>query len=227
MNISQVNLFLANDLLSTLGPEVGSQLFPSLELVNLQVGHEIAMPGDALEHVYFPIDCLLSVVSQVSDGKTVEATMVGANGLAPIDSLLGIRQATSALVVQISGRALRIPIKLFEDHLDARLRELLAPFAFTWQRTSAQTPGCLVYHSSDKRLARWLLTVQDCIKRSEFSLTHEYLATMMGVQRPTVSLAMKTLADSGAISYHYGKITIVDRQRLIDAACDCYSAWTD
>jgi len=227
MNISQVNPYLANDLLRTLGPEVGSQLFPKLELVTLKVGDEIFRPGDALEHVYFPVDCLLSVVSQVSDGKTVEATMVGINGLAPIDILVGIKQATSTLVVQISGRALRVPTKLFEEQLNPRLRELLAPFAFNWFRTSLQTPGCLVYHSSDRRLARWLLTVQDSIRRSDFSLTHEYLATMVGVQRPTVSLSMKTLADSGAISYRYGKITIVDRELLIDAACDCYEAAAD
>jgi len=224
MNTSVTNPFLANDLLRTLGPEFGQQLFPKLELVTLKVGDQVTGIGDALEFVYFPVDCLLSVVSQVADGKTVEATMVGVNGLAPVDLLVGIKQATSTLVVQISGRALRIPAKLFEEHLDARLRELLAPFAFNWLRTSLQTPGCLVYHSSDRRLARWLLTVQDSIKRSEFSLTHEYLATMVGVQRPTVSLSMKTLADSGAISYRYGKITIVDRQRLIDAACDCYDA---
>ena len=79
-----------------------------------------------------------------------------------------------------------------------------------------------MFHHSDMRLARWLLVVQDSIMADEFPLTHEYLATMLGVQRPTVSLSMKTLADRGAISYRYGKITILDRQVLIDAACECY-----
>src|SRR4051812_22507109 len=123
MNISITNPFLANDLLRALGPRVGPQLFPRLELVNLRVATEIVRLGDAIEHVYFPVDCLLSVVSQLSDGKTVESTMVGANGMAPIDSLLNIRQATSTLVVQIGGRALRIHAELFEKQLDSRLRE--------------------------------------------------------------------------------------------------------
>jgi CRP-like cAMP-binding protein len=224
LNQTESNPYNQNDLLRLLPRDAKEAFLKALDLVKMPLGEEVVRADGPLQYVHFPIDCLLSVVSQVSDGKTVETMMIGLDGLACIESLLDIPRASSTVVVQVAGQAFRMPARQFSAFLNEGLRSHFAPYAFTWLRTAALTSGCLAFHQSDKRLARWLLVVMDSLKSDHFAITHEYLGTMLGVQRPTVSLSMKALADKGALSYRYGKVTIVDREALIAAACECYTS---
>jgi hypothetical protein len=172
MNALSGSPYTQNLLLQTL-PEARKQDFlHGLEIVRMLLGLEVVRVEAPLEFVYFPVSCLLSVVSLVRDGQTVETMMVGRRGMACIESLMDVTRASSTLVVQISGQAFRMPVSQFSEFLDSGLRAHFAPFAFTWLRTAALTSGCLVFHHSDMRLARWLLVVLDSMMSDEFPLTH-------------------------------------------------------
>ena len=182
--------------------------------------------GDPITHVYFPIQGVVSIVKDLEDGNIVEVSTVGCEGFVSINVLLGSFTATSRTLVQIPGAGFRMKARAFSELLDEapKLREVGMRYTLALMNQIAQSAACNRMHDVDARCARWLLMTHDRVGADSFPLTQEFLAQMLGVHRPTVSLTAQMLQRAGLISYVRGIITITDRAGLEAASCDCYAA---
>lgn len=197
---------------------------PHLDGVELN-SHQILHEANAvLQNVYFPNDGLLSLVVVLAEGKTVEAGVVGKEGLVGIPAIAGLNRSPLREVVQISGNGLRIGVATLREILGSlpKLRHELQRFSVILGLQVAQTAGCNRLHDVEQRLARWLLMAQDRVKASALPITHDFLATMLGTDRPSVSLAAGVLQKSQLIEYSRGSVKILDRPGLEKLACECY-----
>ena len=215
-----------NRLLESLPGDLLQRFSADLELVSLSRDDVVMDPETPIEFVYFPTDSLISLVVSMQTGNTVEAMVVGTDGFTGITTLFGMRSPATRAIVQIGGEALRMPIEHFEQHLaDARLRKTLGAYAARTFSRIAQSTGCVAFHPVEQRLARWLLMVRDSLDRKEYPLTQEFLSYMLGVHRPTVTIASRLLVNAGLIEHRRGVIRIADPEGLEQASCECYAAW--
>jgi CRP-like cAMP-binding protein len=182
--------------------------------------------GGHIGHVYFPIDAVISVVTVMADGTQIEVVTVGREGVTGAQGLLDGAVASQLTYCQVAGDAYRIPFARFTE-----LCERFEPLAALAQRylsaqldVMAQSIACNRLHYVNERCARWLLMTHDRVGRTDFPLTHEVLATMLGVRRAGVSIAAAALAQNGSIRYTRGRFSVVDRNILERAACECYGA---
>lgn len=182
--------------------------------------------GDTVGHVDFPIDAVLSVFAIFVNGDVCEVDTVGCEGFLEAEAALDVDAAPRPSSCQVAGRVVRMPIETFRRELRSS-----PPFARIVRRnvsarlfSAEQFTACNVKHPLIERCARCILTTCDRVGRDEFQLTHEALATMLGVRRASVSVAAEALAQMGAISYHRGTVVIRDRSALFDAACECYES---
>ena len=179
--------------------------------------------GEVIEHIYFPTDCLASMIVTLESGNTVEAATVGNDGFVGISAFFGVNRAEISAVVQIAGKSQRIELALFNELMrDDRFRDTAGAFAARTLGTVAQSTACIAFHPVQERLARWLLLVRDSTDRSEFLLTQDFLAVMLGVHRPTVTIAIRLLESAGLIEHRRGRIHIVNPKALVQASCECY-----
>jgi CRP-like cAMP-binding protein len=199
---------------------------PHLEPVELESHDVLHEAHHELQHAYFPNDGLLSLVVVFADGKTVEAGIVGKEGLVGIPAIAGLERSPLREVVQISGDGLRIPAATLRDLVGEapHLRKELEHFSVVLGLQMAQTAGCNRLHGVEQRLARWLLMAQDRVSSACLPITHDFLATMLGTDRPSVSLAAGILQKAKAIEYGRGSVKIVSRAQLEGFACECYGA---
>lgn len=220
----------SNQLLDALPDDVRAMVQRELERVTLPLRTTIYEPGGRIGQIYFPIDGIISVVAVMGDGTQVEVVTIGREGLSGGQALLdGRTSATSLTAVQVAGEYERISLERFAalcaDH--APLRELVAKYLTALLDVMAQSIACNRLHYVDQRCARWLLMTHDRVGRDEFRLTHEVLATMLGVRRAGVSIAAAALQEAGFIRYARGRFTVLDRAGLERAACECYGAIED
>jgi CRP-like cAMP-binding protein len=216
----------SNHLLDALPEDVRAAVLPEFELVALPLRTTIYEPGARIGQIYFPVDGIISVVTVMRDGTQIEVVTVGREGLTGAQALLDGATATSLTWVQVAGSAYRIPFDTFAG-LCARyqpLRVLVEKYLSAQLDVMAQSIACNRLHYVNERCARWLLMTHDRVGRSEFRLTHEVLATMLGVRRAGVSIAAAALQQAGYISYSRGRFTMVDRVGLQTVACECYAA---
>lgn len=214
--------------LNSLPSDILTSLKPDLEPVELARGDYLMRAGEAVEYVYFPTSCLISLIVVLESGNTIEAATVGNDGFAGISAFLGIEQSDLTAIVQMEGEALRMSLPAFQRHLGvAGFRERLGAYAAKTLATVSQSVACIAFHPVHERLARWLLLVRDGTERDEFTLTQEFLATMLGVHRPTVTIAIRFLESAELIEHRRGMIRIVDVDALTEASCECYrlSSW--
>jgi CRP-like cAMP-binding protein len=215
-----------NRLLTSLPSDLLSRVRADLEPVSLDKDFTIMERGADFDAVYFPTSCLVSVVANFQSGDAIEAMLVGSEGFAGLPALFGTRTANVNAFVQIPGEAMRLDIEAFWRHLgDARFRDTLGRFVVMTVGRMAQSTGCVAFHPVEQRLARWLLMVEDAIEESEFTLTQEFIGIMLGVHRPTVTIATRTLENAGLIEHSRGRIKILNRQGLEEASCECYRTW--
>ena len=217
-------MYFRNFLLRALQAEDAAQLTPLLREVNLGQGQPLFEPGDAIETLYFPSSACISVVTVMRDGRQVETATVGRESAAALlDSVTG-QTTTSRIFVQVGGSALTLPAHAYRKRMAASLP--LVDLTLRHARASARQAelgvGCNLAHPADGRLARWLLMTQDRVGNRVLPLTQDYLSVMTGVQRTTVSLMANALKGAGIIDYSRGQLTILDRERLIARACECY-----
>jgi CRP-like cAMP-binding protein len=218
-----------NDLLRALPTEVGAAVLDAVQRVSLPARTIIYEPGSAVREIYLPIDCVISVVKVMQDGTQIEVLTVGREGLTGAQALLDGSSAGCLTSVQIAGDAYYIPFADFEC-LFSRYPELAAVverYLSAQLDVLAQSIACNRLHYVSERCARWLLMTHDRIGRDEFLLTHEVLATMLGVRRAGVSIAAASLQQAGCITYSRGRFTVTDRDGLVQAACECYGAIND
>ncbi|MDE2165564.1 MAG: Crp/Fnr family transcriptional regulator [Alphaproteobacteria bacterium] len=200
------------------------RLAPRLKPVMLRHGMVLANGGPAVEHVYFPDRGMISLVKTMHDGRTVEVGIVGAEGMAGIGAVLGMRVSSLEAMVQVDGYGQRLETAALQAEIDKShaLKALTMRYLAYRVTQLAQTAACNRLHTLRQRCCRWLLTADDNVQATTFTLTHEFLALMMGVNRPSVSLVAAGLQRRGMIRYRRAAITIIDRPALERAACECY-----
>jgi len=199
-------------------------MLSGLEPVKLVYGQVLYEPTGLIEHVYFPIDCLVSLLTAVDNGRVLEVGMVGNEGMVGMPMVLGIGESAVRALVQGGGTAMRMPASRFRTEFNKNILLQRALFRYTHLLMAqvSQTAACNRFHEAEGRLARWLLMTSDRLHTDEFLLTHEFLAHMLGVRRVGVTKAAEGLRRKKLIVYSRGHITILDRAQLEKAACVCY-----
>jgi CRP-like cAMP-binding protein len=217
-----------NRLLRDLPDDESARLQLLLKSVELSSMQEITSPGEPFEWVYFPDSCVISLVTSVNGGG-VEALTVGRDGMSAFPMIGGARTAFARSVCQIPGRARRAQAREFLATLDEmpELKRRLLLYAVLAFDVTAQSAACNRMHVTEERCARWLLMSQDRAGRNDFKLTQTFLAQMLGVRRPAVTVAVGILERAGLIAHRRGRIQVVDRSGLEGAACECYASIRD
>ena len=214
-----------NRLLALLNPDTRRQMLPALKLISCEMGRVLYEPDRVITHIYFPLTVVTSVLSEMTDGTTVEVATVGREGMVGLPVFLGDETTFLRIIAQIPGAALSMGrmdfLSLVEDKTSG-LRRILLRYTQALFGQLAQQSACNRSHNMEERCARWILMTQDRVDRDEFPLTQEFLAFMLGARRASVTLAAGILARAGLISYTRGKIQVVDRAGLEEASCECY-----
>jgi CRP-like cAMP-binding protein len=214
-----------NRVLASIPAKQSVRLRSQLEPVTLEFGQVLYEPGGTIKHVYFPLDCLISLLTAVDKRRTLEVGMVGNEGMAGMPFILGMGISGVRALVQGGGNALRVgaaPFRL-EFSRNVALQQALFRYTYALMAQISQTAACNRFHSAEARLARWLLMTRDRVGSDTFPLTHEFLAHMLGVRREGVTEAASALKRRKLITYSRGKIQILDAVRLKTRSCVCYS----
>lgn len=214
----------ANRVLAAMPREEYQRLLSGLEPISLAFGDVLYEPGDSIRYVYFPSDCLISLLTQVEDHMALEVGLVGSEGMVGIPLALGISTSSVRALVQGTGTAMRMEAGRFqlEFKQSPSLQRELYRYTHLLMAQFTQTAACNRFHVVEARLARWLLMTRDRVRSDQFHLTHEFLADMLGVQRVGVTNAASALRRRKLIDYSRGNITILDRKGLNAASCGCY-----
>ena len=217
-----------NRLLAALPAEEFDGLRPHLTTAHLGVGDTIYAAGAPIRHVYFPLTGSASVVAVTADGDMVEVGTVGREGLVGLAAFLEADGGPLETLAQVPGDFARLPAAALRDAAapGSVLSRLLLRFAQALYTLAGQSAACNRLHPIEERCARWLLLTHDRVGRDTFLLTHEYLGYMLGVRRPSVTLALGVLQRGGFIAYHRGEVTVLDRAGLEAGACECYDIIT-
>jgi CRP-like cAMP-binding protein len=196
-----------------------------LEFVRLSHRRCLHEPHQRVDFLYFPNEGVISLVVTLKDGKTVEAGLVGNEGVAGMPAVLGLSRSPLREVVQIAGDGFRVRIGRLKDLLRStpQLQAILHRYAAGLAMQVAQTAACNRLHNIEHRLARWLLMAQDRVESEVLPITHDFLATMLGTDRPSVSLAAGILQKSQIIHYRRGSLRVVNRKKLEKFSCECYA----
>lgn len=216
----------ANRLLATLEPEDFARLEPYLEVVSLSRGMVLYETEETIRTAFFPHDAMVSLVTALEEGGSVEMAVFGREAVIGFSNSLVAHQSFGRYVVQVSGTASRMAVGRLHEAADARpaIRQLLLRFTEALLRQTLQTVACNAVHNVEARCCRWILSTHDRIGQDTLPLTHEFLAAMLGVQRPTVTVVARTLQGAGLIRYRRGAVVVLDRAGLEEAACECYAA---
>ena len=215
---------VSNILLLSISDSDYSSLCPHLQYVSLPAHLVLHEAGGKLESAYFPNRGLISLVVIMKDGRTAEAGVVGNEGFTGISVAVGLSRSPLRAVVQITGDGFRVEVGALQKTLEAtpHLQLMLSRCAVVQGMQVAQTAACNRLHDIKQRLARWLLMTQDRVGSKSLHITHDFLATMLGTDRSTVSLAAGVLQRKKLIEYTRGAVKIVNRKKLEDSACECY-----
>jgi CRP-like cAMP-binding protein len=219
-----------NFLLAALPAADYARILPELSVVPLTLKAVLHKPGEALRHVYFPAGGFCSMLTVLEDGTMVEVATIGREGVVGLSAMLDDGPTTSVTMVQgASDSCYRMTAENFRREMDRRgsFFDVLTHYTQALIGFIMQSTACNAVHNVEQRLARWLLTAHDHMRNDTFPLTQEFVAMMLGVARPTVAVVAAKLQKAGLITYHRGQLTIVDREQLEAAACECYRAATN
>ena len=215
-----------NLLLATLPRADFERLRPHLKTVAFRPRQVLHKQGGLIEHVYFPNGGVYSITTMLSTGAMVEAATVGDEGM------LGFETFLTADAVSPGETLMQVPdtsaemlsVAEFRNELanGGALRELMGRYTQVVIAQMMQSSACNALHHVEQRCARWLLMTHDRMHEQDFTLSHEFLAVMLGVQRPTVTVVAGTLQEAGLIRYTHGRVTVLNRAGLEGAACECY-----
>jgi CRP-like cAMP-binding protein len=218
-----------NRLLSALDEDDYSRVRKTLAVAPTQLKQLLHKPGEPVREVYFPGIGFCSVLAVLEDGRMIEVATVGREGVLGTAALLDHMPATHATMVQ-AEMSVCFKMSAFacreEMNRKGAFYELLTLFTQALLGFVMQSAACNAVHTVEERLARWLLMARDRVEADEFPLTQEFAAMMLGATRPTVSVVAGTLQRAGLITYRRGVVTILDREALEEAACECYRTAT-
>lgn len=213
-----------NHLLASLPETEYDRIFPHLELIQMPLGEVIYESGEKLHYIYFPTDCIISLLYVMENGASAEIAVVGFEGAVGVALFMGGQTMPNRAVVQSAGYCYRIRQKQFMQEFDrhgALLHKLLK-YTQALITQMAQTAVCNRHHSVDQQLCRWLLLSLDRLSSNELAMTQELIANMLGVRREGVTQAAGKLQEAGLIHYSRGHITVIDRKGLEARVCECY-----
>jgi CRP-like cAMP-binding protein len=215
-----------NRLLAALSPEDHQLLAPRMVPITLEKGALLYDPGDLLDTVYFPDDCVISLMTLMESGSAIESATIGREGALGLMASVSPRQCLSRAIVQVAGRARRISAPHLHRAWEQspQIRDLVDRHSEALFAHVVQSVACNALHSVEARFCRWLLSCHDRIDSNTVSLTQEFLADMLGVQRTTVTVVARALQAAGLIRYRRGVVDILDRSGLEAIACECYGA---
>lgn len=213
-----------NRLLAALPPADFGRLAASLTPVTLPLRQFLVEADEPIEAAYFVETGMVSYLGYLADGEALEVGLIGCEGMVGLPLILGVDRTAFAAMVQVGGSALRIhPAALRRAFNDSEaIRTRLLRYMQALHTQVAQTAVCNGSHSLQERLARWLLLAHDRVKGNQFPMTHDFMAMMLGVRRSGVTVIAGALKQAGMISYANGQMTVLDRQGLEAAACECY-----
>jgi CRP-like cAMP-binding protein len=220
---------ISNFILLALPRQESKQLLSSLEFVRLKLHQVLHEAGETIRSVYFLNNGLGSVLTVMPDGKSVEVGLIGREGFVGIPIVFDFKTSPLRVVVQCDATAYRVEVATLRRILPECpvLEKELQRFAMVLAMQSTQLAACNRLHEVEERLARWLLMSHDRIGGDTMPLTQEFLGQMLGTRRSSVSMAASILQKAGMITYTRGNVTILDRSKLAEAACDCYQIMQD
>ncbi|MFN0317607.1 MAG: Crp/Fnr family transcriptional regulator [Burkholderiales bacterium] len=214
-----------NRLLAALPTAEFNRLAPHLELVPMPLGEALYESGGRLQHVYFPANSIVSLLYVMEDGASAEIAVVGHEGILGIALFMGGETTPSRAVVQSAGYGFRLSAQILKEEFNRGgvIMHLLLRYTQALITQMAQTAACNRHHSVEQQLCRWLLLSLDRLPSDELAMTQELIANMLGVRREGVTEAARKLQNAGLIRYSRGRITVLDRRRLEQAVCECYT----
>jgi len=226
MSVSnQPHLPIENQILAALSATEYQRLVPYLERVNLSLHQVLYEADEPITHVYFLGQGITSLVCMLEDGSTVEAGIVGKDGMVGLPVIWGGNRTTTMAFIQVAGSGMRMKVEhlIAEFKRGGELQSLLLHYTQALFTQVTQTAACNRMHAIEDRLARWLLMVADRMQSNTYLLTQEFMAQMLGCRRAGITVAAGTLSRAGIISYKRKNITILNREDLEQASCECYS----
>lgn len=219
-----------NKLLASLPLEDYQRIAPNLRSVPMKLKQVLQKQDNPIEDVYFPGGGAFSLVKTLSDGQVAEVATIGAEGASGAGVFFGQRVADCDVLVQVTGPSAQVmSAELFNVEMERHgaFFNRVVRYNQALMSQIMQTTVCNGLHSAEERCCRWLLMSHDRAGADEFPLTHEFLATMLGVRRPTVTIVASHLQQAGLIQYRRGSVTILDRAKLEAASCECYGTVRD
>ena len=201
------------------------RLYPHLQQVTMPLGAVVYESGAKLRHIYFPTDCIISLLYVLKDGASAEIAVVGRDGAVGVSLFMGGETTPSRAVVQSAGQAFRLTGARLKQEFNrhGELLHLLLRYTQSLITQMAQTAVCNRHHALDQQLCRWLLLSLDRLESNELKMTQELIANMLGVRREGVTESAGRLQKLGVIRYSRGKITVLDRPKLETLSCECYA----
>jgi CRP-like cAMP-binding protein len=216
--------FTVNQLLESLSNNELAKLLPYLERVEFAGDEYIYQPDDEIEFIYFPETAVLSEFQILEDGRTVEIAMTGHEGVIGLSAVFNGQQAINWMQVSVAGTALKISTQILREEFyhGGALQAVFLDYINNYIGQISQRVICNSYHTVEQRFCSWLLMLQDRKKSSKVPMTQEQIARFLGVHRPSVTQIAQSLRRKKVINYIRGKISILDRQKLENSACECY-----
>lgn len=215
-----------NQLLAALPDEDFLRILPDLKVVPIRTKQVLQKSGEPLQYVYFPNGGVCSITTVLSDGRSVEAATVGDEGMLGLEAFFTKDPvAPGETLIQVPDTdAVRMGVNAFRRELAERgaLQELIGRYAQSVLAQMMQSAACNVLHQVQERCCRWLLMTHDRMHLQDFNLSHEFLAVMLGVRRPSVTVVAGVLQSAGLISYTHGRVKVLNRKDLEAASCECY-----
>jgi CRP-like cAMP-binding protein len=213
-----------NRLLLALPSRNLKRLMPQLEHIRCHHGQVLMDADSSLDHVFFPDSGVVSVVAVYADGSIIEMATIGREGCTGVQAVLGAKTSSVQLLVQIPGSAAKMSRAAFTRAMGSMpsFRNLMSAYVHAFLEQVLVSVACSGAHSLKERLARWLLMMRDRSDDDALPITQSLLAEMLGVQRPTITNAARELEDAGLIARGRREVTVLDRKRLMGAACECY-----
>ncbi len=214
-----------NHLLASLSVDNQERVFSHLKLVSLPLGKVLYEPGDVMQHVYFPIDSIVSLLYVMEDGASAEISVVGNEGMVGIALFMGGESTPSRAIVQSAGHAYQMKSNPFKEefNLNGEIMTLMLRYTQSLITQMSQTAVCNRHHSIDQQLCRWLLLSLDRLEDEHLYMTQELIANMLGVRREGVTEAAGKLQQLDVIDYSRGHIKVLDRPKLEEICCECYA----
>jgi CRP-like cAMP-binding protein len=213
-----------NQLLNSLEPDAFERVAKKLTRVKLRPKEVVYKPNEPIDQVLFPENAVLCLMTLMSNGDTIEAATVGREGASWISASVGAPSMPCETIVVIEGTALRLPIADLDRELKecGHFRDVLTEYSHALLIASMRTSACNGLHGLQERCARWMLMTLDRVDSDRFAVTKEFLAQLLGTNRPTVSVLVSVLEKAGILNVEGRWVTLADRNRLKEAACECY-----